>query len=178
MRRSLTAWINATLLGLPLLVLIQQTPQPIGVLRILQSEQIRLVLEVVEPVQFRASKAATRGALNDLAGLAGVNIAVDAVRGGAQWLRHSRGGGGDGRRDGHVAHAGLSGLGRRRCGGHGGLAVTVVAELSPLNGKRELARARQGRRRNRVLLESRQDAGPASLADHFEDVKSGRFRLY
>lgn len=124
-----TANIDAAHISLRLVLLVvQQGPEPLGVFRVIQGEKIRLVLKVIEALQFGSWGAAAWLALScRLLGLFRVHIDVDTL-GRAQRLRDTRRSGGYGGRDGDglFARSRLAGSWRRS-------RQTVISQLTALN---------------------------------------------
>ena len=124
--------VNASRLIVSLaLELLQQCPKPLRILRVLQSNDIRLVLEVVKAVQLRTSRAATQDLRRVwIRRLSRVRIRMHAL-GCAQRLGNAWGSRGHGGGYCDIVRNGLSG-GRRRRSGNRWFAITVIPELGSL----------------------------------------------
>lgn len=114
------------------LELLQQSPKPLRILRVLQSNNIRLVLEVVQAVQLSTSRAATQDLRRSwLRRLRRVRICMHALRCaqrlGNAWSSRGHGGGYC-----DIVRNGLSGGRRRRRSGNRGFSITVIPELGSL----------------------------------------------
>lgn len=114
------------------LKLLQQSPKPLRILRVLQSHNIWFVLEVVQAVQLSTSRAATQNLRRGrLRWLRRVRICMHALRC-AQRLGNARGSRGHGGGYCDVVRNGLSGGRRRRRSGNRGFSITVIPGLGSL----------------------------------------------